>query len=391
MAGTATAEEALAGTEAEAPKVTPKAAPATVRGPVSWGILTLSVLAVIYTLYLGKEIILPVVVALILGVVLAPVMRFLSHRLRIPRAIAAAFVIVAVFGAVVGVGFTVSRPAMAWIKKIPESIPVLKEKLAAVRAPIDFLENGLRELQGSSDDAEPAEGQPAAEGAAASGGKPHGMTLGSLSGFAGTLASGTAGIASRFMETLIVLFFLLVSGDRLLRGFLDALPDKSDKRRVVSITRKIETNVAGYLAVITAMNLAVGVATGLAMWACGLGTPILWGSIAFALNYVPILGPLAAVAIFFTAGLLTLAWPLPALLPAILYFAIHLVEGETVTPMLLAKRFTLNPVLVIVSLFFWNGIWGITGALLAVPLLAIIKVVCDHVERLKPVGRVIGA
>lgn len=112
---------------------------------------------------------------------------------------------------------------------------------------------------------------------------------------------------------------------------------------------------------------------------------------AFALNYVPILGPLAGVAIFFTAGLLTLSWPLPALLPALLYFGIHVVEGEAITPMLLARRFTLNPVLVIVALFFWNGLWGITGALLAVPLLAIIKVVCDHVERLHRVGRIIGS
>ena len=95
--------------------------------------------------------------------------------------------------------------------------------------------------------------------------------------------------------------------------------------------------------------------------------------------------------IFFIAGVLTLGWPWYALLPAGIYLLIHIVEGETITPMLLAKRFTLNPVLVIVSLFFWHAIWGIPGALLAVPLLAMFKILCDHVDPLKPVGHVIGA
>lgn len=248
--------------EAEPSPGTPSA---RVKGPVSWGILTLSVLAVTYTLYFAKDIILPIVVALILALVLAPAMRFLSHRLRLPRALAAVVVIAAVFGAVAAVGFTVSRPAIGWIRKVPESLPVLKEKLAAVRAPIDFLENGLRELQAATAEASAAADEEAPRKDAA-GGANHGqVTLGSLTGLAGSLASGTAGIASKFLETMIVLFFLLVSGDRLLRGFIDALPGAKDKRNMVRIARKIEANVAGYLGIITLMNAGVGIATGLAM------------------------------------------------------------------------------------------------------------------------------
>jgi predicted PurR-regulated permease PerM len=139
------------------------------------------------------------------------------------------------------------------------------------------------------------------------------------------------------------------------------------------------------------MNAAVGIATGLAMWACGLGDPILWGSIAFLLNYVPILGPLAGVCIFLLAGIVTLEWPWLALLPAGLYLLIHIAEGETITPMLLANRLKLNPVIVIVSLLFWHALWGIPGALLAVPLLAVLKIMCDRVDALKPAAHIIGA
>jgi predicted PurR-regulated permease PerM len=139
------------------------------------------------------------------------------------------------------------------------------------------------------------------------------------------------------------------------------------------------------------MNSLVGIATGLAMWIAGLGDPILWGALAFVLNYVPILGPLTGIGIFLVTGIVSLNWPWAALLPAFLYTLIHIAEGEVITPILLAKRFTLNPVLVIVSLFFWHALWGVPGALLAVPLLGVLKITADRVERLQPLAHLIGA
>jgi hypothetical protein len=109
------------------------------------------------------------------------------------------------------------------------------------------------------------------------------------------------------------------------------------------------------------------------------------------LNFVPILGPLTGVGVFLLVGIVALDWPWFALLPAALYLSIHIAEGEIITPMLLANRFSLNPVLVIVSLFFWHALWGVPGALLAVPLLAMFKIVCDRVEPLRPAGHIIGA
>jgi predicted PurR-regulated permease PerM len=133
----------------------------------------------------------------------------------------------------------------------------------------------------------------------------------------------------------------------------------------------------------------VGVATGLAMAACGVGDPALWGAVAFLLNYIPVLGPMTGVVVFLLVGLLSIDALWLAFLPAALYLAIHLIEGETVTPMLLARRFTINPVLVILALLFWYWMWGVPGAVLATPMLAIAKIVCDRIEPLRALGHFI--
>jgi predicted PurR-regulated permease PerM len=186
-----------------------------------------------------------------------------------------------------------------------------------------------------------------------------------------------------------VLYFLLVSGDTFLRRTVEILPKFNDKRQAVDIFQQIQEDVSAYLATITAMNAAVGIATAAAMHLCGLGDPLLRGAAAFLLNYIPILGPLVGTVIFLLAGMLSFDGIWRALLPPARYFGIHLVEGEWLTPMLLARRFTLNPVLVILSLLFWFWIWGVPGAILAVPMLAIVKIVSDRVRPLKALGHFI--
>jgi predicted PurR-regulated permease PerM len=349
---------------------------ATPHDIASAGILILAVLAIVYTLYFGKEILLPIALALVLKLLLQPAMRLLHERLRLPGALAALLLIIAVFSAIAAVGFTISVPASGWIQKAPESLPLLKDKLAILRQPLDYLQNGVKELENLT---------------GPTGGAGQTVTMKQGSGLAGSLATGTATTLSRSFTTMIILFFLLASGDRLLRGFVEVLPRFKDKRTAVEIATEIEENISGYLLTITMMNALVGVATGIAMKLCGLGDPILWGAMAFLLNYIPILGPMTGVVIFFLVGIVTFDWPWYAFVPAGIYLLIHIAEGETITPMLLAKRFTLNPVLVIISLFFWHIVWGIPGALLAVPLLAIFKIAADRIEPLKPIGHIIGS
>jgi predicted PurR-regulated permease PerM len=169
-------------------------------------------------------------------------------------------------------------------------------------------------------------------------------------------------------------------------SFLRCWRQPMSKRQVVEISQQIESDISAYLVTITIMNAAVGIATAIAMWFTGVGDPILWGTAAFLLNYVPILGTALGVLIFLFAGLLThdILWQ--ALLPAGLYFGFHLIEGETVTPLLLAKRFTLNPVLIIISLAFWFWMWGIPGVILSMPMLAITKIICDRLQPLAAFG-----
>jgi predicted PurR-regulated permease PerM len=134
------------------------------------------------------------------------------------------------------------------------------------------------------------------------------------------------------------------------------------------------------------INFVVGLLTLLVMWVCGVANPLLWGLIAFVVNFVPILGPMVALVVFLMASVVSLGVTWWALLPVGLYFLIHVVEGELVTPMLMARRFTINPVAVILALLFWYWMWGVPGAILAVPMLAITKIVCDDLRPLRAFG-----
>jgi predicted PurR-regulated permease PerM len=329
----------------------------------------LFVLALLATAYVASEIVLPLVFAIILKLLLQPALRLLE-RLHIPRMLAALLLILALFGTIVGVGAAISGPAATWAAKLPEGIPRLQERLSFLQEPIDTLQRFLQQVENVG-------GTVPSPNAVASA---QGPTLLSR------LFTGTRNFASGFFTTVLFLFFLLISGDVFLHRLVEIMPRFSGKRQIVEISQQIESDISAYLVTITILNAAVGIAVALAMWLTGVGDPILWGAVAFLLNFVPILGTALGVMIFLLAGLLTFDTLWLALLPVSLYFGIHLIEGETVTPMLLARRFTLNPVLVIISLVFWFWIWGIPGAILAVPMLAITKIICDRVRPLAAFG-----
>jgi predicted PurR-regulated permease PerM len=329
----------------------------------------LFMLALLAAAYVASEILLPLVFAIILKLLLQPALRILE-RLHVPRIFAALLLIVALFGTIVGLGTAISRPAGTWAGKLPEGIPRLQERLSFMREPIDTLKGFLNQVE------EIGETGPSTNTAAPAK-SPTLLT---------NLLMRTRNFAGGFFTTVLFLYFLLLSGDVFLHRLVEILPRFSSKRQVVEIVQQIESDISAYLVTITIMSAAVGIATALAMWLTGVGDPILWGTIAFLLNYVPILGPTLGVLIFLLAGLLTHDMLWQALLPAGLYFGFHIIEGETVTPMLLARRFTLNPVLVIISLVFWFWMWGIPGAILAVPMLAITKIICDRLRPLAAFG-----
>jgi predicted PurR-regulated permease PerM len=343
----------------------------------------LAILAVFYTLYFAADFVLPCVFAMVLNLLLGPLMRLLRDRMRVPAILAAMLLIALLFAIIGALAFAISLPASTWVAKAPDSIDQLRRRLSFIGPAVDAIQHGMQGVQHA------LQGQPAA-GPTAQNPVMVQQQQNPLGRIGLTILLGTRAAVGELFILIAVLFFLLIDGDSLLRRTVEILPTFGEKRRAVEIANEIQSNIAGYLITITAMNALVGIANGVSMWLLGMPNPLLWGTLAFMLNYIPILGPFTGIVIFCGVGLFSAPTLLGAALPALTYFGVHLIEGQTVTPMLLARRFTLNPVLVIVSLFFWDWLWGVPGAFLAVPLLAIAKTVCDHIEPLAPLGHLIG-
>jgi predicted PurR-regulated permease PerM len=241
-------------------------------------------LALLAAVYVAAEIVLPLVLAVVLKLLLQPAMRLLE-RWHVPRILAALLLILAVFGTIVGLGAAIAGPASTWAAKLPEGIPRLQERLSFLQAPINTLQRFLQQVEDY--------GQPVGAPATVSEGGSTLMTK---------LFTGTRNFASGFFTTILFLLFLLVSGDTFLRRLVEILPSFSNKRQAVDISQQIESDISAYLVTITLMSAAVGIATAMVMWLTGVGDPILWGAVAFLLNFVPILGPIFGVVIFLLAN-----------------------------------------------------------------------------------------
>jgi len=280
-------------------------------------LIILTLLAIVYTLYFGAGIILPFVLALVLATVLGPAMRVMNRRLHIPRIIAALLLIIALFSVVGALGYALSVPAAAWIAKAPQSLPALMDKLSFLQRPIQLVEQGVHELQNtmSLGEQEPA-GQPIVTVKQPSDVSSRVLGIGST-----VLAGGRAFLGQGF-AVMLLLFFFLASSESLLRRFVEILPRLDDKRRAVSIVTEIEDSISQYLLTISIMNALVGLLNGVAVWLLGMPDPLLFGTVSFLLNYVPILGPATGVVIFFFVGVFSFPSIWQAFIPAAIYLGI---------------------------------------------------------------------
>ncbi len=330
-------------------------------------------LLLFWVAYFARDILVPITFAFVLNLLLQPAARSLN-RLGLPKPLAALFTLLIFMALLLLLGASLAGPLSAWLAKAPESLPRLESDLWALRAPLERLQSASKELERITQ--------------SVTGNTPTISLAGP--GIGDFLFTNTRAIVTGLGTMMIVLYFLLLSGDLFLRRLVEVLPTLSDKKQLVEISHEIEWNISSYLITITMINVGVGLATAFATYLCGLADPLLWGVIAFLLNYVLILGPLTNACILVLAGMMSFDSTGRALLPAVAYLAIHVIEGQGLTPVIVARRFTLNPVLIVLSLIFWFWMWGIAGALLAVPLLAIFKMVCDRVAPLAGVGHFIG-
>lgn len=326
------------------------------------------VIAVLACLYIAQDIVLPVVLAFVLKLLLQPLVSLLE-RFRVPRPAGALFALAVLLSIFVGLGMLLSSPAAQWVSELPQTWPQLQQRFAFLKYPVGHVQRTFEQM---------------------------GIQLSSPSsllsnpiGMVTAVLGGTGTIAAHLFETVIVLFYLLVFGETFLRRLVEVLPTFAEKRKAVLITLRVERDLSVYLLAVTVINAVVGCATAGVMWLSGVPGPVLWGAVAFCLNFVPVLGPFFGIILFVAVGLISKGPAWGALLPAALYFGIHVIEGEIATPLLMANRFTINPVAVILSLIFWYWMWGVPGAILAVPVLTIIKIVCDRLRPLRAFGHLL--
>lgn len=338
----------------------------------SIALTVLMLLAVLYTLHFAKAVILPVVLAVILSMLLAPLVRLMNRRLRIPMGLGAGIVLAALLGVLVGAASFVVEPATAWIRTVPDRIPELKYRLTTLQKPLEKVREATQQVEQITN--------PGNERTV----KVQEKTLLSIA------MAQTPAFLANLGVMFILLYFMLASGDVFLRKLVRMIPSFQDKRRAVEIAREIEDRIARYLRAVTVINLCLGTAVGVAAYLIGLQNYLLWGVLAFVLNYIPYVGALVGVVATLLVSLFTFESLGYALLMPAVYLGLNAIEGNFLTPMVVGRILTLNTVMVFISLMFWGWIWGVVGALLAVPILAMIKIICDHITPLAPIGEFIG-
>jgi predicted PurR-regulated permease PerM len=341
--------------------------------------VVLVALGIIAFLYFARPVILPVILACVAGMTLKPLIRWLSYC-RIPPALSAAVVLCLIIAGVT-IGFIqLGRPALAWMNDAPEHMIELRQRVQKMFPRAARLSEAAAAVNnlGASEEEKIAEQKktPTVEVRDSRG-------THSVLNWTGTFVVGVG-------ETLVLLYLLLASGDLFLQKLVHVMPTLSDKKRAVEISHEIQQNISNYLFSVSLINLALGIIVSAGLYWLKVPNAALWGVLVAVLNFVPYFGPIGGVMLLAGVGLLTFNTLWQALLPPAWYLLLHLLEANLVTPVLLGRRFTLNPVVIFVWLIFWTWLWGVPGALLSVPILVSLKVVSDRVPSMSHVSELLS-
>jgi predicted PurR-regulated permease PerM len=333
------------------------------------------VLGTIAFLYFARPVVLPVFMACFAAMTLKPLIRW-SSCCRIPPAFSAA-VVLCLFVSAFGIGFVqLGRPALAWMNDAPQHITELRQRVQKMFPRIARFSQAATAVTNLGATEEEQQKSPTVELKTS-------RVPSTVLTWSGTLMAGTG-------ETLVLLYLLLASGDLFLQKLVRLMPTLREKKRAVEISHEIQQNISHYLFSVSLINigLAVGVSAGL--YLMGVRNAAMWGMLVALLNFVPYFGPSAGILLLATVGFLIFDTFWQAVLPAAWYLLLHLLEANFITPVLLGRRFTLNPVIIFVSLIFWIWLWGVPGALLSVPILVSIKAVSDRVPAMSPVSELLS-
>jgi predicted PurR-regulated permease PerM len=330
----------------------------------------LFVLAVFYTLYVARDLLMPIVLALMLALVLSPVIRALG-RIYVPKAAAALMVVLFVCGSVGAIGYALYAPVVGWFHGAPYNLYVIESKLGVLKKSVEDVKKATAEAERMTEVTKEEDRQK--------------VVVDDHSWLDLFLAQARY-FALQISLILLLLFYLLAAGNLFTEKLIAVLRKPAHRKQALAIVEQTQREISGYLFTVTAINVGLGIAVMIAMYLLGMPDPLLWAVLAAVLNFVPYLGPITTLGIIMIVALTTFPAPSESLVVGAAYLGLVVVESEFVKPILLGRRFTLNPVVIVLSLVLWGFLWGVPGVLLAIPILVAFKILCDNVPALAAMG-----
>jgi len=356
---------------AESPPAEVIAAAVTKMTPVQVILIALGTIAF---LYFARPVILPIFLACVAGMALKPLIRWLSYC-HIPPALSAGVVLILLVSGVAIGFFQLGRPALTWMNEAPQHMTELRQRVQKLFPRIARFSQAATAVNNLGAEEEQ---------------KKTTVVEVKSSRVPTTFINWTGTFLAGIGETLVLLYLLLASGDLFLQKLVRVMPTLRDKKSAVAISHEIQQNISNYLFSVSLINVSLGLVVSGGLYFMGVPNAAMWGLLVALLNFVPYFGPVAGIILLATVGLLTFDNLWQAVLPPVWYLLLHLLEANLITPVLLGRRFTLNPVVIFVSLIFWTWLWGVPGALLSVPILVSIKVVCDRVPAMSSVSELLS-
>lgn len=346
----------------------PEATEPTEPEPAS-GIGAVRLIAVLFSLaacWLASDLLVPIMLGLMLALIGNPVVARLA-RWHIPRWLGSLAVVVGGLALAIWLGSLLVTPATDWMKQAPTEMRQIAPKLKQLTRQVDRANKAAASLvtaTGATSTAPP----PASE-------TPHPPNLWNLIG------SAPRALAS-VLAVVLLAYFFLVYGKDVQRHAIARLPGEEQKRLTVEIMKRIEADLSRYVLTISTINIALGMilAGGLFWMGLDLADALLWGTLAALFNFVPYVGPLTGVVLMGLVGMVAFDQPWRMAAPSLLYLFLHGMESQVVTPIVLGRRMAISPLVMLLWLMLWGFLWGIAGLLLAVPMLASLKIVCERVE-----------
>jgi predicted PurR-regulated permease PerM len=340
----------------------------------SLGLTILAILALLYTLFFARDFLLPIVIALLLNLLFSPVVRALT-RVGISAPIGAGIVVLGLL-AILSFGvYELSTPVERWAAEAPRTLATVEARMKKLTKPLERVRRTAEQVESATSTAAP----PKTTEVVVRG-----------PGLVARVFGTTQRFVAGSLEVLILLFFLLASGDLFLQKLVKVLPALGDKRTAVRIARAAEASISTYLITALVINIGEGIVVAGVLWLLKMPNPLLWGTMVMLLEFIPYLGAATIVVVLSVAALTVFDSVTHALLIPAAFLAINLIQANLISPLLFSHRLTLNPVALFVGLTFWWWIWGIPGAFVAVPLVATFKIFCDHIDALAPIGEFLG-